>query len=367
MDFTALGTFWGIVALGLIALGFFVIKKKKTAKWFKGVGIALGVIVILGLIALPSVDFGTFTIGEGEKDTEFLPQNFGDSATLTLDAYYGDHGGYNSKTETYPAWVIYDKDLDVYVLSGTGGNSLSTYVGADLWITCDSNSTQFCEEKEFTVSTEAQTVEVNAYETTDTGTSALSMYDSTMTALTSASANNNTDYNYSVSSDAQKTLIMRVENTDANKVWDIGAICTYASNTTVIDDYEVIESGWSKVGLNKELRDTDPSVTFGGGTCSGDFLQCYVPSGGVKRLLENQYIDVDMRLDTASTDPVQGSASCFGAVVLDRGYALGKDGEWYNDFYAHDDNERHSEVGIVEAENTPYGLTPLTGVSVQAL
>ncbi len=363
MDITALwGTTTGIIALVLLVFYFLKVGGKKTGKFFLIGALALGVITLFG-VSLG--DFSTMTTTDGAD--EYLPQNYGDSSTLTLDAYYGIHGGANSRTETYPAWVIKDLDTGVYVLSGTGANSLATYVGADLWITCDANGTQYCEEKTITINNEAPTIEVNAFETSDTFTSALSMYDSTMTLLTTASANNNTDYNYSVSSDAQKTLILRVENTDANKVWDVGAVCTFYSNSTTIDDFEVIESGWTPVGLNKELRDTDPSVTFSGGTCATDYLECYVPSGGVKRLMENEYMDIDMRLDTASTDPVTGSASCFGAVVLDTGYSVGKDGQWSKNFYVADDNERHSEVGVVEDESTPYGLTALLGVSVQAL
>jgi len=357
---TILATLTSTLAIiaGLILLvGLFVIKKKKGSNVKKTVTWIGVIVLIVAFLPLLGVDFSAFSIGSFLGVGTTTPSGdvyVGDTATTNyINAYYGSWGGYNSKAATQPSYFVQDTKTGSFVLSGSTTASVNTYIGAPLKLWADTNETSYCEPIEWTA-TEAATNEVKCYKLNSVAN--LSLYDSTLTKLTVAPSNNS-DYNLSIGAESTKPLIVRVENSAANSVIRLGAICTYKTNVTTTDTFEVTETGWTKDTMNKEMSDAAPSLQLGMADATGDYIGCWIPPSPIL-LLEGKYKDIALTLKTDTVDPVSilTTGSAVGLIVVDSGWAQASDGFLYDNWYVKDSNERHSEVGVAEAEATGYGL-----------
>lgn len=350
---TALGTM-GIIGVVLLALAFF---KAYPSKKLKNIGIIAGI----ALVVIPLISSGIIPLSAGgtvEKPLTIVQDFTGDTSTLTHSSY--DLAG-DTKVQVYPALFVYDSGGRL-LTDGIGANTTSTVVGEVIDIYANS-STYYVEPLlKYSVKSKGPQVELKAYLLADDSFWNTTAYDDVFEVLTTGA--NNSDYNMTLGASEAKTWYLKIQNARANSQSRVGAVCTYRTNSTVIDKVEVKETGWARIYVPKHIANAAPSFTMSTGpAATGDYYDCYAPSAPITL---NEYDTVTIKLVTtaASTDPVTLSSGGFGAVVLDQGYAKGKDGKVYYDYYSHDDNEYVGGVGATEDLLTPRGRN--VGVLVQA-
>lgn len=376
-------TFYGLIILA--AAGVLLVGNKK--RWFgrAGGGIAqfLGVLAIISGVIVTGVGIGAGGLGEGglgilpaalpEVPAPTVPAPaavtgyVGDSSTVTINAYDREA---DSLTEGYPSYYILDDGGRL--VEGVNANSTDTSVGNLLSLYGDDDTRYYTDAIiNWQVPNRRPSLTVDAHRVAAETSMAVVVYDDTITAL-GASINSSVDYNTTLGASESKTYYVELQNAQSNRLFRLGAFCTGVANTSSMDKVTVkantedtLGYTWSSVPLWREIRSTDAvGLTITNQTA--DYQDCFAPDAGFIDLHEWDKVRIEILAEAGSDDPecdLEGPVgSGFFGQFFDVGYTAASDGTPTFDVYAHDENERHSEIGVAEDEKWPGGKN--TGFTV---
>jgi hypothetical protein len=335
----------------------------------------LAALIFFGLAAFGVINLGktgglqAADSGDGEIDVANAMQtNLGEDATVTLNSYSGKWSGATSKSEVYPVYTIFDSDGGERV-SDAVANSTTASVGMTLNI-YGTGAGNYLDAATCKLTSSRPVCEVNAYPVVDTTNMIVKCYDNTGTTALTADDNTNNTADYAggnLAAAEQESYYCTIENNVNDKVFRLGAICTYYCGDE-LDDFELESSGWTETNVPSgkmldsflEYDDTNASTSCG-------YKHCYVPSGKkyIEMLNWEKYPDNDKLHFVADTDdttqPSANGDSYMGAVFVDYGCEKNEDGGvscgWFKDDGSDQDP---GAIGIDEnPESDRYGFTGL--------
>lgn len=302
---------------------------------------------------------------EQQKEAEkplIIDTRSGVSSTVYLNAYDREA---NSETSANPIyWVFNSKGSKL--VNGAYAASVATTKGEVLTFYIGNSSFYGEVYPVYDVVDEAPTVSFDVHAVAAESSLTTIPYDSDMTVLTADDNTNNTaDYMYAMGADAEKILNFKVTNAQADKEYDLCAVCTFATDD--VDEFEVVDSRFEAVGIPKEERIASITITEDdqvGTTTQTGYENCYFAKNVIK-LHEWDEAVIKTKVTASSTDPTANTDDFVALQTFDCGYRDGKDGKVNYDFFRHDDNGRTSEVGMVEDETSPFGAKSGAVVEIQ--
>ena len=356
-------------------------KSKKAAQKL-GAG-AILLIVAIGAIMFtePGQDFLSSVTPEAQEDEIKITSDIvdtGSAATLVLNAYDAEA---NSRTEAYPAYLITKGDNTIVDCAGSNTTS-SVNIGDTVKIYgCSEDDAYIVEPKTYTVTVAGDQVDLVAHKLITGSNLAITVYDDTgataLSVLRGVAGNNNTaDYaGGSIGADEFVTYFVKIKNEEANSAYDFYGWCGYWMND--VDDVIVksitsstisgaIGHSFTKVSEPEELDDITVSIDNAAGTAStGNYKTCWVLDEPIT-LHEWDSITTKVIAEAGSTGPSADTGDNFGLVAVDWGWNKDKNGAPVEDFFQHDDDEKISDIGLVELElNATYGLEYKVSIEMQ--
>ncbi len=330
--------------------------------------VGIWAVVVLALVVVV-VGFATngFQFQALGQDDDGTQTNLGESATLTFSAYTGSWGEAGAKTEVYPTYTVLNKDGSALVNDVGANSTTAVSVGEDGIAIYATGASYYLDAVEnIKVSSASDIVpDMNAYAVVATTDLVITAYDSNEDALTAddSPANNTADYaGGNVLANDNEVYYLKMEQTGADKTFDLGAICTFIVGDEA-DDFEMVADGWTEYtsfgGVPDKMASTAIAMYDDGNESASEkgWKHCYVPSAGVIRMNENDdtgklkfVFDSD---DT--TQPTANGDTYIGAVFLDTSYSVDREGNVVKGFFMDDDTEDPGAVGIDENPETTWG------------
>lgn len=313
-------------------------------------------------------------MGQQEIKIDIPNENLGTASTLSLTSY--DRMADTETSVTTVGW-IFDSNGNKLVngasiasSSPVWGDTVSVYVQNATFIMYEFENGVFKYPMTYEIDSATPAREIDVAKLSAESSMSMTAFDSQKNALSAETDAGDVDYTYSVGADGEKVVYVWLENAQADALYPLGALCTFASmNSTVVDDYKVVDSRFKEVNVPKELDDVALSFTISDYTCTQTgYDRCYVPDNANEVMFLEEWDDTDYIKTTAkagSTDPTNASCSGVGLVAIDIGFEDGKDGNIYWDFYKHDDDEQVTAVGISDTTTSPQGGT--SGVLIELI
>jgi hypothetical protein len=330
----------------------------------------IGIIGVTGMVLLGYFGISE-TAGVGAGETVVNVEAEKDQATVYAQTISWEgklDGSETTKAEDVTGWWY--REGSWVLLSATAGETLNQttkYSEGDGGRMCiDStasytakNADEACQE--FTVMSTSEDVPATVYAVASESSLTTAGYDKFGSSLSTSTTG---DYYVTIgASEDEETVDVYLDNNQDDKIF---ALCAYAYGWAGnISEVELSDSDWEDISmLPDELDDTDYSYTTPGGS------SLTMEWKGVYRLKKYKEMPEDYILEEYETldDPlrfiIKGNTVGPGAEdtvvclqALDCGQAIDNTQQPTWDFYVHDDNERHSEVGVAEDESSPNGLT----------
>lgn len=352
------------VALIVLGLGAYVYMGKR--KDMGTVILAVGALMALGVFSLAPASIAPGGMAGQQGSVEC-----GKAATLTWTVYDDQ-----ANSETIAVSPVY------YAYSATGAKLLSAATtNTTSAATCDLIDIYIDEDASWygdpildvPVTTERATINGHASNVVTETNLNLSLLDSDYNAVSmgtcATSADNNCDFQVGLGQGQSKVLYAKLTNLEANAMFKLcGASIAY---NNYVKDLEMDDPAWEEIPCWEEVKTAsfiylnstnNASITGNYTTMTWD--TCYKRTTPLKM---EEFADTTIKMvieADASNDPAVDKQSIAALQFYDCGYALSKDGSMVSDIYVHNDNERHSEVGMAEDETTPMGAT--SGLVVEA-
>jgi len=337
--------------------------------------LALGGLLVVGLFQAGIFDTGGLqaltagVTGDGDDGTQtlFVNDNVGDSATLTITAFTGEHGGANSETVVTPVYTAIDQDGNK-LLSDSIGN-VTAAVGDSVSLYATGNAFYITPVLNLEISKAVQSQKVDAFDVVEAGDLTITCRDENDDACTADDhASNSVDFSGGDFAAGEiKQFALKIKNGAADETYDFFAVCTASSTGQEVSDISVVSSGWTEVGLPKHLKDAAPTQTDDGGVSTTlTYKKCYERSDGqVVRLNEFQSHTVDIQIEAdASTAPSANGDSYAVVKFLDAAWEVSSAGQPEFGFFTMDVNEDIS-IGLDEVETTVNATQTAVAIELQ--
>lgn len=324
----------------------------------------------------PDQQLSAFDNQNGDA-ADILQSNQGESATLYFKSYSGIWSGASTKTEVYPSYTVIDSSGATLVSDATANStSLGMTVGKTISV-YGTGATYYVDPvTNYKITNAAPVVTTKSYPIVSTTDLVIKGYDSTgTTALTADDDTNNTaDYNGgSLGADETEAYYFTIESAINDKVFRLGAICTYYCGDE-IDNYELVSSAWNEVNVpNGVMTDSFSMYDDTNASTSCSYKRCYEPSGSEYITINEWSIYPDgsklkFMLETdSSTGPTANGDSYFGHVYLDYACEIAGSGDVECGWYKQDADNDPGDIGLDEnPESAGYnGLDVGGGVEPQ--
>lgn len=335
-------------AAAVLLIGGFIVYKYTKRKEVGVIVMVFGGAILLGIFNAP---FSVADLTQGVSQQGMV--ECGKAATLTHYAYDKEA---DSETKAGPTWYVYNTQTGAKLNAGTTTNSTSLTTCDVVNIYGDDDANWYTDPVlNYKITTEAETLTLDAHSVATESSLNLTLLDSDMNAVSGDdNAINNVDFYTTLSAQQSKIFYAKLTNNQANKEYKLCGAAVLWNN---LKGAEIKETGWTEVPCWDEI--VDASVSVNNDTHNAtliDFDRCYKAATPV---ILHEYDDttIKMAVEANTPDPAVNNYTMFGVQFVDCGYALGSDGQMHFDMYVHDSNERHSEVGVAEDETSVMGAT----------
>ena len=330
-----------------------------TALWIFLVLIIVGYAFHAGLIG-----------NNGNKSSQptIVQQMPGKGSSATLGVSFYDVAG-TTKTQVYPRVWVLDQNGN-YVVNGQNVNSTSAEVGDTLTFYGSDfvNGAAYYLPSPVKVSIDGASprTSMDVYAAASIASMNTTAYDSDWQQLTrDDSASNSAHFATSLGQSESKVIYYKVSNKQADKVFQVGAVCVIANNnvkSTTLEKYNGVS--WKETTVPDSLKNiyVANDTTNTGNDTTADVYKCYVPTSDITLKPWDELKLKTVVTASSNADPTANSYDLTGVIVLDKSWTKGSDGNMYNDFYSHDSNERFDTVGL--NETSVFDLTHNNNVVV---
>jgi hypothetical protein len=336
-----------------------IMKKDKKAGMFGG--LLLGAIVVVAVLGFAGViDLPGFAIGddgegtglEGDAPVSYERPGVGKSATVNVNTY---DWATDDRSELIPHYYITKKGSTIFLVDGVNANSTTASVGDELSFYVDPDSGYYGDPVlGFVVDAEDETVEVKGYSQSALTSMVIAAYDKTGAVALTADDNENNTANYSITLGADDTekFYLRLDNDQANKVYDLKGMCIgWMGN---IAEVTPEDSGWTKVAVPEEVDVTVTQWNDSNNSVTGSWKRCYTRDDTLRLEEQDDTGNMQFTVESKGTDPAANQGDFFYFAFFDAGWRKSKDFEVVEDWYTHTDSEETDVIGV--NESTLYWL-----------